>query len=198
MSSHIEKCLSNYDKLIHTKYIFVIGRKNQVCELSICFDKYDFFHLAGLHYLSDIRQFHGSREKIYDKLQTGEISPSIIEKSVHYSKIEGRVDALSELAELLESDKLIFRFNSSSSIETTIDHDYLVELNKYDSPRFLFLKELSDNVFHGVSLFPMGYKDYTVGETRWTILKVSKLNLSAKDSEPVIVYQSPSYKEAEY
>ena len=198
MSSSIEICLHNYDQLLQTKYIFVIGRKNQVCELSICFDKYDFFHLAGLHYLSDIRQFHGSREKIYDKLQTGEISPSIIEKSVHYSKIEGRVDALSELAELLESDKLIFRFNSSSSIEPTIDHDFLVELNKYDLPRFLFLKELPDSVFHGVSLFPMGYKDYTIGETCWTILKVSKIDLSTKGSKPDVLYLNPSFIETEY
>lgn len=184
MSSPISTCIANYNQLLNTKYIFIVGRKGETCELSIVFDKYDFFHLAGLHYLTDIRQLHGSREKIYDKIAAGIISSKLIECSAHYPKIKSRIDSLSELATLLESEKLIFRFNNSSSATTSIKHDYLIELKKYDLPRYFFIKELSDSEFHGISLFPADYKDYTIGETRWTLLKASKF---------VDLYVSPSY-----
>lgn len=195
MPSAITTCINNYNRLLNTEYVILIGRKNKTCELKIHFDKQDFLHLAGLHYLSDIRQLRGDREAKYNELLLGTIPAHTIESSIYYERIKARIEALSELPSLFESDTLIFRFNNSMSVFTKIRHDYLVEFIGYDIPRYLFLREYKDKSFHGVSFFPEETIDYTKGETRWTILKVSKTDLSSADSSPAVLYVNPSYKE---
>ena len=66
-------CITTFDKLLHTEYVFTIGRKQEERLISIRFDKKDFMHLLGLHYLKDIRQLHGDRGQLYDKIKTGKL-----------------------------------------------------------------------------------------------------------------------------
>ena len=194
MSSSITTCINNYDKLLNAEYVFLIGRKNKTCELTIHFDKNDFFHLAGLHYLADLGQLHGSRETLYDSILTGSIAPQVIEESIHYDSIKSRIDALSELPSLMESGKLVFRYNGSSSFFTKIIHDYLVEFTDKSPHRYLFLKEYADNFYHGISFFPKYEKDYTLGETRWTLLKVTRNTMDSGSTKSEVIYVSPSLK----
>ena len=46
--------LSSYDKLLNTEYLIKIGRKGKASVLCLVFDKVDWFHTMGLHYLKDL------------------------------------------------------------------------------------------------------------------------------------------------
>ena len=75
----LKKCALSFQKLLEYEYHFVIGRKGQLREFRLGFDKADFHHLAGLHKLKDIAQIqHGMRDKIFEKKLNGNISMNLI------------------------------------------------------------------------------------------------------------------------
>ena len=66
--------LSSYGKLLNTEYHIKIGRKGKTSVLCLVFDKVDWLHTMGLHYLKNLEflNVHGVRTFINGlKLQIG-------------------------------------------------------------------------------------------------------------------------------
>ncbi len=99
-----------FNKLLGIKYEIMLGKKGNTILFELSFSKNDFYHLAGLHYLTDIRDLKNDRAKIFDKLLTDfDFSKKII-KSDFYDKIQERVNHLANLESIIDSNKTIFKY----------------------------------------------------------------------------------------
>ena len=176
----IQECAMSFQTLLNYEYHFIIGRKGQLKEFRLTFDKSDFHHLIGLHKLKDIAQIqHGMREKVFDKLISGEILETVMEKSLYYEQMESRIVPLTSLEELLDGNNLIFRYNEKIQRFSLIKAEYLIEGKSDNIPSFLFLGKRNDDENEQMcrTFFRVGEKDYTVGQSQYTLLKKSKINL---------------------
>ena len=169
---------SKFLGLLDKEYIFLIGRKGQIREIRVVFDKKDYHHLAGFHYLTDIRELKQDRGKVFDMISSGQITKDTIEKSDFYDDfIAGRIDALDELEKLLDRNDIVLRYNTSAKNYSKIRFDYLLECND----TYIFLKE-DGEIYRCISIFRIGSVDYTSGHTKWTLLrKVKKDNSSGTE-----------------
>ena len=193
---NIRKCAMAFEALLNYEYHFIIGRKGQLKEFYLTFDKSDFHHLIGLHKLRDITQIQqGMREKIFYKILRGEISEELIKKSSYYDQMESRIVPLTSLEEMLDGNNLIFRYNEKIQKFSLIKAEYLLEGNADNIPVFLFLGKRDKDEKEQMcrSFFRIGDKDYTVGQPRYTLLRKEKKNILT--GEVVVQYDRLSLKE---
>lgn len=135
----LKGCAVAFQRLLGYEYHFVIGRKGQIREFCVTFQSSDFHHLAGLHKLKDIAQIQqGMREKVFEKILTGEISQSLIEKSEYYEQMQGRLLPLRELEQILDDNETVFRYNEKVHKFSLIKADYLLEGQAKRTPVYLF------------------------------------------------------------
>ena len=124
----LQLCAKAFQKLLEYEYHFIIGRKGKLREFYLNFDKADFHHLSGLHKLKDIAQIQqGKRNKIFDQIISGEITQVLIEKSVYYEQMQGRIFPLTDLEKMLDDNQMIFRYNEKVHKFSLIKADYLLE-----------------------------------------------------------------------
>lgn len=171
-----------FQTLLEYEYHFVIGRKGQLREFYLTFDKSDFHHLAGLHKLKDIVQIQqGMREKIFDKIIIGRISYELIKKSAYYEQMSERIFLLRDLEKMLDDNEMIFRYNEKVHKFSLIKADYLLEGQANSISSFLFLGKRDDNEREQMcrTFFRIKDKDYTEGQPRYTLLKKEKKHLSS-------------------
>ena len=71
----IQECAVNYRKLLDIKYHFVISLRRTTKEITIDFEKKDFRHMSGLHYITDI-QIERDPEKVMDAIINGALQTS--------------------------------------------------------------------------------------------------------------------------
>ena len=103
----LQLCAKAFQKLLEYEYHFIIGRKGKLREFYLNFDKADFHHLSGLHKLKDIAQIQqGKRNKIFDQIISGEITQVLIEKSVYYEQMQGRIFPLTDLEKMLDDKRI--------------------------------------------------------------------------------------------
>ena len=144
----LQACALAFQGLLAYEYHFVIGRKGKMREFYLNFNEADFHHLAGLHKLKDIAQIQrGMREKIFNQILIGKIPLSLIEKSVYYDKMKGRILLLTDLEGMLDDNQMIFRYNEKVHKYSLSKADYLLEGQANLIPAFLFLGE-------SIQLFP--------------------------------------------
>jgi hypothetical protein len=176
----LQECALAFQELLVYEYHFVIGRKGQMKEFYLNFDKADFHHIAGLHKLKDIAQIQqGMRDKIFDQIISGGISLSLIEKSAYYGQMRGRILPLTDLEKMLDDNQMIFRYNEKIHKFSLIKADYLLEGQANLIPSFLFLGKRNDSETEQMcrTFFRIEDKDYTKGQPRYTLLKKEKKNL---------------------
>ncbi len=63
-----------FSKLLDLEYEFILGRKNKIISLVVEFQKFHFFHIAGLQHLRDLPRLSISAEEVYNQLESGKIS----------------------------------------------------------------------------------------------------------------------------
>ena len=169
-----------FEALLNYEYHFIIGRKGQLKEFYLTFDKSDFHHLIGLHKLRDITQIQqGMREKIFYKILRGEISEELIKKSSYYDQMESRIVPLTSLEEMLDGNNLIFRYNEKIQKFSLIKAEYLLEGKADNIPVFLFLGKRNKDEKEQMcrTFFRIEDKDYTEGQPKYTLLKKEKVHL---------------------
>ena len=177
---NIRKCAMAFEALLNYEYHFIIGRKGQLKEFYLTFDKSDFHHLIGLHKLRDITQIQqGMREKIFYKILRGEISEELIKKSSYYDQMESRIVPLTSLEEMLDGNNLIFRYNEKIQKFSLIKAEYLLEGKADNIPVFLFLGKRNKDEKEQMcrTFFRIEDKDYTEGQPKYTLLKKEKVHL---------------------
>ena len=166
-----------FQNLLDIEYDFLIARKGVTVPVRVVFHKSHFYHLAGLHYLTDIQLLRGDREKLFNRIILGEITDADIEKSHFYKKIESRLKELKNLESYFDSNTLVFKYNSITANFSLIKADYLLESKTEMMTTYTFLAKNADNNFFCKSFFPKDKQDYSFGQTNWSILLKKKINL---------------------
>lgn len=175
----LQQCARNFEKLLPYQYHMIVGRKRKTLDFTITFDPADFHHLAGLHKLKDYVRFQtGKRSDILKDILEGKLSLVQAQQSVFFNEMEMRIAPLTELEALLDSNEIIFRYNSKIHKFSLIQADYLLQ-NEYKGEQvYLFLaKRDGGDTQVCRTFFPKSGKDYAEGQPRYTLLKKEKLNI---------------------
>ncbi|MBQ9921443.1 MAG: hypothetical protein IJO52_04590 [Clostridia bacterium] len=173
------KNLSDYE------YKIVLGRKGKKTEFTIDFEKTDFPHLIGLHKLTDVLSGNIATERLFDECLSGKLSYEAILKSVFFQKIENRFEYFDKLEELLDSNNIIFKCNTSNmSSFSKIIADFELK-NIYENLIFyLFIEKRNCSEKQYCKSFIQENKiDYTYGQTKMTLLYKEKINKKTGNSE---------------
>ena len=182
------QCTLNFECLIPYQYRMVVGRKGKTFDFTVSFDKADFHHLAGLHKLRDNVRFQtGKRSDIMQDILDGRLTLSTAMQSAFFHEMERRLSPLAELEHFLDSNEIIFRYNSKAHIFSAIRADYLLQNDFNGTPVYLFLAQRSgENTLGCRTFFPKSEKDYAQGQPRYTLLRKEKICCS--NGESVIQY----------
>ena len=166
----------SYSTLLDLEYQLVLGRKNRSITFSIFFEENHFFHLAGLHYLTDrITILFGDRAQLFRKILNGTITQNQIESSQYYSEIKDRIEYLAFLEQIMDSNRTIFKYNPKLEAFSAIQADFLLKNEVQTRNVFAFLsQEKSNGKYFCRSFFPQIDKDYSIGQTNWTLLYKKK------------------------
>lgn len=181
-----------FSKLLDIEYQFVLGRKDKTVSLTIEFQKYHFFHLAGLQYLKDLSRLFIPAEGVYNQIESGQLPVSYIESSNNYDYIKGRVEYLPTLEYIFDSNDTIFKYNPELQAFSVIEADFLLrnEINKV--PIFVFLSKDKNKKYFCKTFFPQGKKDYTERQTKWAVLFKKKI-VKSTNTETVL-YKNKNFE----
>ena len=176
-----------YSQLLDIEYQIILGKKNKTIELKIGFEQSNFFHLAGLQYLEDMPDILRSRRDIlFTKILDGNISVQQIESSSFYNVIKERIDYLAFLESIIDSNKTIFKNNTKLEVFSSIVAEFLVNNEIQARNIFTFLsQDKQSGKYFCRSFFPQMDKDYSEGQTTWTLLYKKKIYKS-KNQETVL------------
>lgn len=183
--------LQGFQKLFYIEYELILGRKNKTVTLLVEFNKAHFFHLAGLQYLKDLPRLAFSSEIIFDQLESGIISSTYIESSINYEFIRNRLSFLPKLESIFDSNDTIFRYNSALQAFSVIEADFLMKNTMNNINLFTFLSKDKNGKYFCKSFFPDEKKDYSLGQTKWTVLLKKKINKTTGSEQ--ILFKHPSY-----
>lgn len=181
-----------FSKLLDIEYQFVLGRKDKTVSLTIEFQNYHFFHLAGLQYLKDLPRLFIPAEEVYNKIESGQLPVSYIESSNNYNYIKGRVEYLPSLEYIFDSNDTIFKYNPELQAFSVIEADFLLRNEINTVPIFVFLSKGKNEKYFCKTFFPQGKKDYTERQTKWTVLFKKKI-VKSTNTETVL-YKNKNFE----
>ena len=173
----ITQAAKSYNKLLDIQYNIILGRKNNTVYLTIIFEEWHFFHLAGLQYLKDLSGIlFESRSRIFKRILNGTLNKEIIQNSKYYPKIKERVKYLIYLEQIMDSNETVFKYNKKLQGFSAIQADFLMKNQIQERNIFTFLsKTPKDENYFCRSFFPQLDKDYSLGQTNWTLLYKEKI-----------------------
>ena len=122
----LQKCAKAFENLLEIQYRIIIGRKGKTAELVIGFSKLDFHHLMGLGKLKDLRIAKQNRGSVFDEIITGITTYETLTKSRYLAQIENRFEPLALIEQLLDDNRLVFRYNTKLNQFSLIEADYLL------------------------------------------------------------------------
>lgn len=192
----IQILAKDFEKLFDIKYDLLLGRRNKAMEISIVFCDYDFHHLAGLHYLTDRIMLSRARDSVYWDIYNGVITDSDVRKSFAYEDIVDRLDILNQIEHLIDTNNLIFRYNTKNNPKSKINANFVMQsfTDGKKNKAFIFLKYIDKNCNQVCcnSIFPYTDYDYTAYQKKLILLKKTKIRIST--GEILDSYISKSYK----
>ena len=180
----LQECATNYTKLLTSRYHIICGRSKAGQKERLAFDitfwQSDFYHLAGLHKLSDLPPFRRLRKPdTIAKILDGQLTESLARKSDYFSQIEDRLILLANLEPFLDSNDLVFRYDKKYAPGTTIEANYLLQNLFQQRIAYLFLAQRhEDNTQVCKSFFYKKNIDYTKGQQKFALLYKEKTNLT--------------------
>ena len=190
----LQRCALAFQKLIDTQYKIIIGRKGQLSNIILNFSDTEIVHLAGLHNLVGNDFFRtASRKKVFEYALNGDISYETLTKSDNFEFVKERVEYFEFLENMLDSNDIIFKYNSKKNVFSLIQADYLLQSEHNSRDIYIFLDRLENEDYHFCrSFFPKGDKDFTVGQAKYTLLYKEKINRITGES--IIQYDRLSDK----
>lgn len=176
----ILQAAQSFTNLLDVEYQLVLGKKNKTLALAIVFNENNFFHLAGLHYLQDrAKILSGDRSVLFQKILNGIITINQIDSSKHYPIIKDRIDYLIYLEQIMDDNKTIFKYNPKIEAFSAIQAEFLLKNEIQARNVFTFLsKDSASGKYFCRSFFPQLDKDYSLGQTNWTLLYKKKIQKS--------------------
>lgn len=134
----LKNSAEQFNKYIGYNYTFILD-----CGISIkvMFTAGQFYHLAGLHYLSDIVQVAkndgvNSAKNIFKKILNNKIPQSLLENSCYYDKVYERLVYFKNFDDVISS-KLIIDFDYTK-LNSKLLSRYLLYF-QYDQSTYLIL-----------------------------------------------------------
>ena len=108
--------------------------------------------------------------------EKGLIKPETLQSSFFYGKIRLRLETLSELEDILDGEFLIYEYDQRKNHFSNIRADYVIKAFTRNGKAFFFLarEEHSEGDAYGCSIFAGGEIDYSINQTRTTVLSVVK------------------------
>lgn len=196
----LQLCAQAYAELCDYTYHCTIARKNTSSELIFSFSAYEFRHLAGLHQLHYPR-LHTNSERLFKEILAGKLTLDDLKKASNWEeqaeKVLSRLNALSRLQQLMDGFLLIYEFSGAKlayqipPIRTKIEADYLIKFELEEGKTFYFsVKE--KNTYCGRSIFVNDERDYSIGQTKFTVLEKTKTNQKTGKTESL--YRKETYK----
>lgn len=190
----LQKIALNYKEILNMRYYFEIAKKQNMQIFNLTFEKTDFFHLAGLHKLTDIAavQSEPNKEIVFNNIINGSISHDLIQHSRFYSSIHNRLSYLGDIGKILDSNQIVFKYLSKSNRLSRIEADYLLENAHETDIIYIFLNERvkvdkgNIPIMCCRSFFPMCQLDYTKNQPSYTLLK--KIRIDTVTGERVVQY----------
>ena len=194
----LQTCAVGFHQLLTYQYHIVAGRKGRTIDFTISFDPSDFHHLAGLHKLTDnVRFLTGKRANIMQEILSGNLTLSHAQRSVFFKQMEPRLKPLAHLEEFLDSNEIVFRYNSKVHAFSAIQADYLLQNSFEGTPVYLFLaRRMGEDTQVCRTFFPKSEKDYAEGQPRYTLLKKEKLRPETLSSNTIDWHRDRALKKA--
>lgn len=170
--------------LIDYEYKIILGRKGKQTGLSINFEASDFFHLIGLHKLTDIINGKLPSEKIFYDCLKRNITYEQLTKSLFFNLLGNRFEYFHCLEKILDNNNMIFKCNTSTLKNfSRITADFELK-NIYEALIFyLFIEKRSYSEYQCCKSFiNNNIVDYTYGQTKMTLLYKEKINVKTGQS----------------
>ena len=185
MIDKLQKCALAFQKLVDIRYEIIIGRKGQTSKIVLDFSETEFVHLTGLHKLVDNDFLRtASRKKVFDSILAGTISYETLSKSKNFNYVKDRIKYFEFLEDMLDSNDIIFKYNTKKQVFSLIQADYLLQSYLDRREIYIFLDRVGTSDFHFCrSFFPKTDKDYTVGQAKFTLLYKEKINKTTGESK---------------
>lgn len=141
----LEQCLHVYKTMLNKDYYITL--ENEI-KIHVRFEKGNFYHLLGLHKLTDLKTLcvPNAPSIVFKDICKTKICHADIIKSVHYEKIENRINSFYLFPELLTFDK-------SNKIIVDFDKN-LLKKSELVNTKYILYKRL-DGVVH----FTLGCKN---------------------------------------
>lgn len=181
----LKECAVKFKYLLDIEYKMILGRKGKTTHLNLDFDPHDFYHLVGLQKLEDLPYLRKDREIIFQQILNEEITYNMITKSLFFEKneeknilgIRARIDGFTHIIEILDSNNIYFKYNSKNNKSSYIKAIYLVEYRNLNNTIYVFAdkRDYSEKIYCK-SFFPKELQDYTLKQTKMTLLYKEKIN----------------------
>lgn len=179
-----------FKKLFNIQYRIILGRKGKETEIFLNFRKNQFFHLCGLHKLTDIQYPTKNKDKIFDLILEDKLSYDMLKKSKLFLPnedkkllgIKDRIECIIKIEEILDSNHLIFKYNKNGLRWSDITFEFIFESVDYEIPMYIFIDNVEKNEMGCISMFPKSYTNYTKSQTKMTLLYKEKINLKTGES----------------
>lgn len=174
-----------FKSLLDINYVLTFGRKNKSYNIIITFNEDNFCHLAGLHKLIDMPHLKKGASANFNKILNRKLTYCEISRSHHINKIEDRLRILSKLESILNLENTNWKYcQSRVPFESKIKADFLIEHQDKFTTSYIFIKKNpSGNLYSCNSCFEFKRNDYTIGQTRITLLE------SLKFYKPTVSYE---------
>lgn len=190
-----------YHELSQFEFKVILGKKRKTIEKTLRFHHSNFFHLAGLHKLTDLNLLDATDAngrqltpvKVFEKILTGELSNAFLKKSIYYPLILDRIEIILSLQHYISNHRMMFHricYTPGSKIRW-----HWLMVFQDNNKCFLFFSEEKNNanVLLPISAFLASEIDYAKGQNHYTVLKLNKF--SKQNNIEQILYQNPNYKE---
>ena len=152
----LQKCAKAFENLLEIQYRIIIGRKGKTVELVIGFSKLDFHHLMGLGKLKDLRIAKQNRGSVFDEIITGITTYETLTKSRYLAQIENRFEPLALVEQLLDDNRLVFRYNTKLN-QFSCYNIFASEEWQPATSRGISLLKLLEWEGNGLTLFSKGF-----------------------------------------
>ena len=192
----IFECAKGFNSLLETQYYFTIVSNRKLENIVLDFEKEDFRHISGLHYVDDI-SIEQNPLKLYNAVLDGGLTDDILAKSRKYTmlnreggSIQERVETLRELEWYLDRSDII-RIFKVQDFGSRIRADFFIEATNSirKSTVYIFIrKRLEKDSYVIVSFFKktISYR----GQVAYWMMKKKV----ARDKEELL-YKNPNYME---
>lgn len=185
-----------YKSLLTKEYRVILGRKNKAIELKIQFLSDQFYHLAGLHKLKMQYSFKTkAHSSVLKEIVKGHITCEYIKDDENYIEVKQRLDALTKLENILDSNSTqYYEYNIKKvRFPSRLTAEYLIE-GTLNGEKYIFTFLIMKNKICACkSIFYKEKYDYTLGQTKYTLLLLEKTNCKTNNIE--LFFKHKNYDE---